>query len=800
MIAGPAVVLLSPDAFERQRWAQALAGSAVLREAATLDELAALLTQAPADVVVAPPDPRLLDPLQAARGEARLLLCGEQIPNKVLDAAGQGSDLRVVERLDELRREVHALARPRSLMVRHHLPGLSVRWAGADRAVPVLDISNGGLSFRLELDDELERLLPGALLSGLVVDRYEEAGLSAESAVVRYVEQALGAGGAPHYRVGCELLPSPPGAQPSKAARLTDGAARAGLLRAALRAGSLLVESTHADAAGVACTGGQVDLKAGELRLEAPLTPFEPWEVVRGTFELGGGSYRFLSSVKSVQPLVLRLPATVEGAHRRSSARWRPEGKEPLQVSLSSPLLPGGPAHRTVLEISSTGLSFEAHPEFDLFPPGMRLTRVDLRLGSLTLRCRGEVRNLLPMPGAPRSLRCGIVFEGLDALERTRLADAVMRHRFPGLADGRELPVDAVWQFFLDTRFLYPEKLAALGPLAAEVKRTFARLSGTTDALFKSVVYTEGERVFAHLSALRAYRRTWVVQHLAGTTRLKGRQGPRIVNLGLSEFFGQNTDLEYVKVFFRPDNKWPARVFGGFARKVSDRQLSDLRHLDYLTVPTDCILPPVEGLRVIPADGGDLSVVERAFVGAERGLLLRSDDLTRSALGLQELSEAWRAAGLARERRVLLALQGDRPVAFALCEISSPGLNLSELLSAFRLVLLPEALAGLDPEQAAERALALRTALIRAALPLYRKAGRPFAVGLFAKGEADALLLPASHRKVYVGWTCHRTLYRRFSEHVDRLYELLDSHGKGRGAADPDDRAAPARSPQGDAA
>ncbi|MBS2021035.1 MAG: hypothetical protein JST92_01395, partial [Deltaproteobacteria bacterium] len=731
-------------------------------------------------------DARLLQGIQGVRDDARLLLCGTNLPPAVLDAIGQGADVKHTDRPEHLRREVHSLARPRSLMVRHQLPELTVLWTGGDRKVPLLDVSNGGLSFRLELDDELERLLPGAVLTNLVVDRDGAPGLMAESAVVRYVEQAQGPNVTPHYRVGCELLAALPSAQPVKSSRLTDGAARAGLLRAALKAGALSLQTTEGDGAATQIESGHVDLEHGELRLHASLVPFEAWEVVRGTFELGGGSYRFLTSVKSVDPLVLRLPAQIEGAHRRSSARWRPEGGEPIKVELESPLLPGGPARRTVLEISSTGLSFEAHPEFDLFPPGMRLTRVELKLGSLTLRCRGEVKNLLPLPHDTRTLRCGIVLEGLSATERTQLADAVMRRRFPGLADGQDLPVDNLWQFFLDTRFLYPEKLAALGPVAGEVRQTFEKLRTAGSGLFKSLVFTEGEKVFAHLSAARAYRRTWLVQHLAGATRLKGRQAPRIVNLGLSEYFGQNTDLEYVKVFFRPDNKWPARVFGSFAKRMTDRQLSDLRELHYQTLPTDCILPGNDQIRVIEADGGDLSVVERHFVATERGLMLRSDDLTRASLGMSELSEAWKAAGMQRERRVLLALRGDEPVGFALAEISSPGLNLSELLSAFRLVVLPSAVEGDDAFTAAEKSAQIRQQLVRAVLPLYRHAGRPFAVGLFKSGELETTRLPALQRKVYVQWTCHRTLYRKFSEHVDRLYELLDTNRRERSGSDRD--------------
>ena len=783
MIEIPQVVLCSENEAERGRWRTALAGSAELRECAGLAALEAALTLRPADVLVAPADAPLLEGIQRIRGEARLVLCGARLPPGVSDAAAQGYDLRHVARVEDLRREVQALARPRSLTRRHQLTGLTVCWAGTPAAATVMDISNGGLSFRLELEGNLEELLPGTVLHGVQVVRGGELALAAEAITVRYVElcDPGDSGGGAHYRIGCELASPLRPPTTGKAARITDGAARAGLLRAALRSGGLYLQDAEGAQAGITCNTGRVDLEHGALELASPFCPFEKLDVVRGTFELGGGSYRFLTAVASTQPLALRLPPVIEVAHRRTSSRYRPAAGQPVEVELVGPLLPGGAARRPVLELSSTGLSFAAHPEYDLFPPGARLTRVAVKLGGLDLCCSAEVKNLLPLPGkegAQGELRCGLVFEGLDQQDRGRLADAVMRHRFPGLADGTEVPFEQVWRFFQDTRFLYPEKLQAIAPLVPEIHRTYSRLGPETTHLFKSLVYREQDKLLAHLSTVRAFRRTWVVQHLAGQTRRRGQQAPRVVNQGLSEYFGQNTDLEYVKVFFRPDNKWPARVFGGFARKVTDRQLSDLRRFHYLALHTSAILPgAAPDLRVIEVDGGDLSVVERHFVGAERGLLLRSDDLTRGGLALPELSAAYRERGLQRERRVLLALRKDLPVGFALCELSSPGLNLSELLSSFHASLLPGAVDGAaSAERALEQQRQARAALVRAALSLYRRAGRPFAVGLFDESLGEELLsLPALSRKQYVCWTCHRTLYRRFCEHVDRLYEMLDA-------------------------
>jgi hypothetical protein len=767
----PQVVLLNPDPLEAAAWERALGNAAKVRIVHDERGLSSALSALPADVLVAPCDAAQLEVVQRWRTYARLVLCGATLPEGVLDAAGEGTDLRQVAGPEQLRRAVLALARPRSPMARQQLRGLTLSFAGLERT-EVLDLSNRGLSFRLELDQPLESFLPGAQVQGLCVRRGDETVLEAEGAQVRYVEQAHDAAGAPFYKVGCELLAPRAEAGRAQGQRLDDAATCTGLLKTALRKGGILLQPADDDLDGQVCEKGEVDLAAGLLRLELAGHGLQAHDVVRGTFELGGSSYRFFASVVSAEPLTLKLPPAIEANHRRAAARHRPEASRPITVKLTAPLWTRQSDEKAALEISATGLSIAIDAARDLLPPGSKVSSIDLDLGAgLKLRCQGEVRNLSPMPGSPGLLRCGLVFTGLSAEARSALADALMRHRLPGLADASEFPFDDLWQFLEETGFLYPNKMETLAPLLPRVRETFSHLSKQTGHLFKAVVFHEDRRLYAHISAVRSHSRSFVVQHLAALPRLKSGQGPRAVNLGITEFLAQDQHLDFGKSYFRPDNKWPARVFGGYARRVTDRQRSDLRMHDYLVYPTTMELPETPGLRVIEARGRDLGVVEASFVASERGCILRSDDLTRATLELGQVDAAYQPAGLFRRRVVLLALRKDQPVGFALCEISSPGLNLSELLSSMQLRLLPAALAA-DPPLAQQ----VRHALMREAFALYARAERPFVPLLKAPGEPEpAPGFEPLERKQYACWTWHRSLLRPFNEYVDRMYELLES-------------------------
>jgi hypothetical protein len=310
---------------------------------------------------------------------------------------------------------------------------------------------------------------------------------------------------------------------------------------------------------------------------------------------------------------------------------------------------------------------------------------------------------------------------------------------------------------------MYSEKQDILAPVLPQITDTLDKLNRRPTKLFKSLVSKKGDRLVGYVSGLRAYRSTWLSQHLAGAAG--AHTGP-LLNVGLAEYFGQDPDVEYCKVYFRPENRWPARVFGNFARKVSDPWLSDLRTYQYFNISTDLSgLGGSGAIRVVEAQPGDLTIVEQHFVTTERGLLIRSDDLTRANLELRPLNESYRELGLERRRHVLLALDRDTPVAFALAEISSPGLNLSELLSAFRIHYLASE---------HDRIAQAHHELMAAALRFYRDAGRPFAVALALPEQvADYERAGLTSHKRYTCWTCYRPLGLRFSEHVEYLVNTL---------------------------
>jgi hypothetical protein len=175
----------------------------------------------------------------------------------------------------------------------------------------------------------------------------------------------------------------------------------------------------------------------------------------------------------------------------------------------------------------------------------------------------------------------------------------------------------------------------------------------------------------------------------------------------------------------------------------------------------------VPGVEVSLATAADWAEIRRSFVARGDTVLLSAEDLSR-APDLSEIDDVYHDIGLRRRREALVARRDGRLLGFALLEHTSGGLNLSELTSAFRLhALVPEA--------------PVVTALAARARQRYGELGRSLAVGLVQSLDAPAWKAAGfTSVKEYTCLTAHRSLWRRYVEFVQRLYECVPAHGRPR--------------------
>jgi hypothetical protein len=265
------------------------------------------------------------------------------------------------------------------------------------------------------------------------------------------------------------------------------------------------------------------------------------------------------------------------------------------------------------------------------------------------------------------------------------------------------METEPFWQFLFSANFIYPQKYRLIQPYREEFKETYRKLCNNRQEIEAHFTYQENGVIYGHVSLLRAYQRTWMWHHLAAKPLDGKRVGVRVLrNIhrfcdGLCRY--PSSLMDYMIAYFRPDNYFPDLLFGGFARHYGNPRVCSMDRFAYISQPTrGPVLPLPPGWQLGPFEQGHFPPLERYYRNVSGGLLLDVLHLDHGSDGEEPLEAVYDRHGLYRHCR-LYALTEDRGAqdlkAVFVVNHSSPGLNLSEVLNAIKVIVLdPESLPG----------------------------------------------------------------------------------------------------------
>ena len=260
--------------------------------------------------------------------------------------------------------------------------------------------------------------------------------------------------------------------------------------------------------------------------------------------------------------------------------------------------------------------------------------------------------------------------------------------RFPAIrTDGAR--VEELWQLFIDSGYF---DLAGRSAAWFEARRAsfveLGRRSASLPELMCQSVWTSERGVEATFSAMKPYRSMWLVHQLArrrGGARFEPVPGQMLRDLyacTVEPAMG-DTGFRWLAAFIESTVPFVHRAHVGFVERTGRGLLRPLRMID---VACDALTGhATPGLDVGPATAGERALLAREISRTRPASYVEALDLGPEALDLEEAARPWRAAGLERERHVLVARRGTTPVAAAVLEVGPPGTNPFRLLDAARL-------------------------------------------------------------------------------------------------------------------
>jgi hypothetical protein len=169
---------------------------------------------------------------------------------------------------------------------------------------------------------------------------------------------------------------------------------------------------------------------------------------------------------------------------------------------------------------------------------------------------------------------------------------------------------------------------------------------------------------------------------------------------------------ESAQNWFRPENRFPTRVFGTMVQTIGESLSSVQRHA-YFFLPKKLALPNAAGIRIAAYNSSHKAALS-AVADAARGNIYVVAEELRGDVQFEAVDELYRRVGLRRTRHVWLAYRGNKeePIGAAIAYRGPLGLNFSYLENRCDLLLHPSL-----PESSA---LGVVASLLKAASVAYR--------------------------------------------------------------------------------
>ncbi|MDD5723667.1 MAG: PilZ domain-containing protein [Syntrophales bacterium] len=404
---------------------------------------------------------------------------------------------------------------------------------------------------------------------------------------------------------------------------------------------------------------------------------------------------RFIDQTSSMSVKDIVLAPLMKQFHRFRGRKMR---SPRVQLAPSSSInfehpLSGKRVQRDIHDISVGGFSVHERNDESVLIPGMIIHTLRISYsGTLAIPCTAQV--MYRRKGKGELFRCGLAILDMNASTYGKLSNVLGNVLDPCLHVSDEISMDALWEFFFKTGFLYPKKYRSIESHKNALKETYRKLYQASPEISTHVTYQKNGDIYGHAAIMRAYERTWMVHHLAARPMpgVTSHTGLNVLKQLLNYYDGlhhlPSVKMDYMMFYFRPENRFPNLFFGGFARDLNNASACSMdlfAYKNYSIQSPRNTLPDKWSLRGFSS--ADSYSLERSYRNQSGGLMLRALDLGQEHSGTPTLKELYKSHGLTRDWKVYSLAHAHELKAVLVVNQSDLGLNLSDLLNGIKIII-----------------------------------------------------------------------------------------------------------------
>lgn len=404
----------------------------------------------------------------------------------------------------------------------------------------------------------------------------------------------------------------------------------------------------------------------------------------------------YLAVIKLNQLQASPTNSSTSSRDLRASRRELIWNKVSAQVAANHPLFVSSRIVGQVIDISTSGASFFLEGVPQPIVPGLLIRNMQIHLPNAQVITSDFKVTSLQSSSADTSTcyRIGGQFTGLSIVFMKQLSEFLEKVKAPNIVDATIDDYEELWEFFFETGFIYSSKRKQIQKYSKSMFETYRKLLHGGDSILRKILFKENGVIKGHISSIKFFDNSWIVQHLNASGANDTASAARSVIEAMTEFWSDakaNDALKnfYILFSYRPDNLYPATLFGGVKKLINSPNICDSENLRF------CLLKDADSregkqleyssIETYEATLEDSRNFENLLISQSRFAMMRIENLRGKSVTEMEVSKLYEDCGLYRKRRLFVGKdRKSGAVIYALCNYSSPGLNLSELTNSFR--------------------------------------------------------------------------------------------------------------------
>lgn len=355
-----------------------------------------------------------------------------------------------------------------------------------------------------------------------------------------------------------------------------------------------------------------------------------------------------------------------------------------------------------VEDLSGSGLSVEESYSESLLLPGLIIPQLEIEFTpGFKISCKAQVlyRKILHIDDEHTAVKCGIAFIELDIKDQIKLSAFLHRSIDEKSYVCNRVDLEALWDFFFETGFFYAEKYSFLYANKAKLKEIYEKLYFQCPNIARHFIYQDKGKILAHISMLRVYEKTWLIHHHASLKlnfRTKGQIILKQLGIHINDFRHiYSSFMKYLICIYRPDNKFPNKVFGGFAKHLNKLDGCSTDSFAYFyykreSLDYDGSLNPLSllGWKLNKCESEDLLELENFYNTFSGGLLIKALELSPEKINNSTFREEFEKLGFKYERKLFSLKKENELIAIFDASITDIGLNLSNFTNSIKVFIL----------------------------------------------------------------------------------------------------------------